>query len=152
MNLNLWNKCLFSLCLLFEVISTAADLYVYLPIFFLLLERKNFNSSVLVPVPLDCTLAPLNLTGERDWGRQGVSPVQGVPDRAPAPCSPVSSTTKMRKYPGKIAHNPNINVNLNMLYENLQRRIWLTTDSSKFYPKYWVWSKLHYKICIWNMV
>lgn len=34
MNLNLWNKCLFSLCLLFEVISTAADLYVYLPIFF----------------------------------------------------------------------------------------------------------------------
>lgn len=121
MTLNLWNKCLFSLCLLFEVISTAADLYVYLPIFFLLLERKNFNSSVLVSVPLDCTLAPLNLTGERDWGRHGVSPVQGVPGRAPAPCSPVSSTTKMRKYPGEISHNPNISVSLIVLYEHLQR-------------------------------
>lgn len=42
MNLNLWNKCLFSLSLLFEVISAAANLYmfIYLYIFFITWENE----------------------------------------------------------------------------------------------------------------
>lgn len=40
MNLNLWNKCLFSLCLLFEVIRTAADLCISTYIFFITWEEE----------------------------------------------------------------------------------------------------------------
>lgn len=70
MNLNLWNKCLFSLSLLFEVIGTAADLYMYiLPIyFFLLLERKNFNTLALVSLSSDC---------ESECWRAGHAPCAG---------------------------------------------------------------------------
>lgn len=47
MNLNLWNKCLFSLSLLFEVISRAADLYmyIYLYIFFITWENEFYHVS-----------------------------------------------------------------------------------------------------------
>lgn len=42
MNLNLWNKCLFSLSLLFEVSSTAADLYMYIYLYFFYYWENEF--------------------------------------------------------------------------------------------------------------
>lgn len=54
-------------------------------------------------------------------GKAGHEPMQGVPGRVP-PHGPVSSTaSRCKQYPGKIAHNPNSNLNFNILCENLHR-------------------------------
>lgn len=42
MNLNLWNKCLFSLSLLFEVISAAANLYMFIYYIFFITWENEF--------------------------------------------------------------------------------------------------------------